>query len=291
MSRAAAGPTPAADRAGGPGAGDGHGSRGPARTSPRRVAADRLRDAGEPAPRSRGGARGRGGGARDARRRRPARGIRSSRPRESRSTFAVGQADEPAEPPEPAGSRLRSRSRSSRSSRSTRVRTHRAAPVRPHLAAGRRVAVLVLLVGGIALLGPVRDALAAARTRRVRARADPEELDRADEVATGAGLQTSDIASLRSLGRAFGHDFWVFRDDRRVCLISRPEFFFGWVETCAALEVFAAHGLTRRIPADDIRDGAVRDGSDRATWSWSRGDRSRPRSSGPWSPDGPAGRS
>ena len=68
--------------------------------------------------------------------------------------------------------------------------------------------------------------------------------------------RASDIASLRSLGRAFGHDFWVFRDDQRVCLISRREFFFGWVETCASLEVFAANGLTRRIPADDIRDGA-----------------------------------
>ena len=57
MSRAAAGPTPAADRAGGPEAGDGHGARGPARTSPRRVAADRLRDAGGAGARGRGGAR------------------------------------------------------------------------------------------------------------------------------------------------------------------------------------------------------------------------------------------
>ena len=119
------------------------------------------------------------------------------------------------------------------------------------------VAVLVLLGAGVALLGPVRDALSPPLGLGVFEREQtPEELDRADEVATGAGLQSSDIASLRSLGRAFGHDFWVFRDDQRVCLLSRREYFFGWVETCASLEVFATHGLTRRIPADDIRDGA-----------------------------------
>jgi hypothetical protein len=129
-------------------------------------------------------------------------------------------------------------------------------PTRTRLLAAA-VAVVVLVGGGIALLGPVRDALSPPHGLGVFEREQtPEELDRSDEVATGAGLQTSAIASLRSLGRAFGHDFWVFRDDRRVCLLSRREFFFGWVETCASIEVFAAHGLTRRIPADDIRDGA-----------------------------------
>lgn len=129
-------------------------------------------------------------------------------------------------------------------------------PTRSRLLAAA-VAVLVLVGGGIALLGPVRDALSPPHGLGVFERDQtPEELDRSDEVATGAGLQTSAIASLRWLGRAFGHDFWVFRDDRRVCLLSRREFFFGWVETCASIEVFAAHGLTRRIPADDIRDGA-----------------------------------
>jgi len=129
-------------------------------------------------------------------------------------------------------------------------------PLRTWLLAAA-IAVLVLVGGGIALLGPVRDALSPPHGLGVFEREQtPEELDRADEVATSAGLQTANIASLRSLGRAFGHDFWVFRDDRRVCLLSRREFFFGWVETCASIEVFAANGLTRRIPADDIRDGA-----------------------------------
>jgi hypothetical protein len=134
--------------------------------------------------------------------------------------------------------------------------TARRRPTRNGLIAAA-VAVLVLLGGGIALLGPVRDALSPPHGLGVFEREQtPEELDRADEVASSAGLQSADITSLRSLGRAFGHDFWVFRDDRRVCLLSRREFFFGWVETCASIEVFAAHGLTRRIPADDIRDGA-----------------------------------
>ena len=216
--------------------------------------------------RSRGGARGRGGGARDARRRRPARGIRSSRPRESRSTFAR-RAGRPAEPPEPAGEPgcARGAGRVVRAAARGSGPTGRRRSARTWLLAAA-VAVLVLLVGGIALLGPVRDALAAARTRRVRARADPEELDRADEVATGAGLQTSDIASLRSLGRAFGHDFWVFRDDR-VCLISRREFFFdGWRRArrsrCRRARPHPPHPRRRSATAP------VRDGSDRATWSW-----------------------
>ena len=178
----------------------------------------------------------------------------------------VERADESAEPgrsrpsarAEPSSrQRSRSRARAVRAAEPDgRDSTARRRPARTWLLAAA-VAVLVLLGGGIALLGPVRDALSPPHGLGVFEREQtPEELDRADEVATGAGLQSSDIASLRSLGRAFGHDFWVFRDDQRVCLLSRREFFFGWVETCASLEVFAAHGLTRRIPADDIRDGA-----------------------------------
>ena len=173
----------------------------------------------------------------------------------------VERADESAEPPEPfepatEPAALREQVEPFEPRPDGPDSTVRRRPARTWLLAAA-VAVLVLLGGGIALLGPVRDALSPPRGLAVFEREQtPEELDRADEVATGAGLQASDIASLRSLGRAFGYDFWVFRDDQRVCLLSRREYFFGWVETCASLEVFAAHGLTRRIPADDIRDGA-----------------------------------
>jgi len=163
----------------------------------------------------------------------------------------VESADEPTEPPESEPTEPFEPARPEEPDAPARRR-----PTRTWLLAAA-LAVLVLLGGGIALLGPVRDALSPPHGLGVFEREQtPEELDRADDVATGAGLQSSVIASLRSLGRAFGHDFWVFRDDQRVCLISRREFFFGWVETCASLEVFAANGLTRRIPADDIRDGA-----------------------------------
>ena len=166
------------------------------------------------------------------------------------------EAPEPFEPFEPAAEPATRAEPFEPSKPDERVPTARRRPARTWLLAAA-LAVLVLLGAGVALLGPVRDALSPQEGLGVFEREQtPEELGRADEVATGAGLQSSDIASLRSLGRAFGHDFWVFRDDQRVCLLSRREYFFGWVETCASLEVFAAHGLTRRIPADDIRDGA-----------------------------------
>ena len=117
--------------------------------------------------------------------------------------------------------------------------------------------VLVVIAVAAALLATVRGALSPPQGLGVFERAQTaEELDRADEVATGARLQPADTEALRSLGRAFGHDFWVYRDDERVCLLSQRQYFFEWVETCASPEVFAAHGLTRRIAADDIRDGA-----------------------------------
>ncbi|KRE22328.1 hypothetical protein [Agromyces sp. Soil535] len=122
---------------------------------------------------------------------------------------------------------------------------------------GAVVAVLLLLAGGISVIGPVREALSPPRGLAVFDREPlPDDLERIDQVATGAGLQPDDAATLRSIGRAFGYDFWVFRDDNRVCLLSRRQFFFDWVRSCATIQEFEAHGLTRRIAADDIRDGA-----------------------------------
>jgi hypothetical protein len=123
---------------------------------------------------------------------------------------------------------------------------------------GGTLAVLVALAVAFAVLAPARDALSPPRGLAVFEREQTaEELDRANQVATGVGLESEeDVAMLRSLGRAFGYDFWVWRNDERVCLLSQRQFFFEWVETCASIEVFGTYGLTRLIAADDIRDGA-----------------------------------
>lgn len=119
------------------------------------------------------------------------------------------------------------------------------------------VAALVLVAGAIALVGPVRDSLSPARGLGVFEREPlPAEMERVDQVSTGARLQPEEAATLRPLGRAFGYDFWVFRDDHRVCLLSQREYFFEWVQSCATLQEFQSHGLTRLLAADDIRDGA-----------------------------------
>ena len=123
---------------------------------------------------------------------------------------------------------------------------------------GGTLAVLVAIAVAFAVLAPARDALSPPRGLGVFEREQTEEeLDRANQVATGVGLESEeDVATLRSLGRAFGYDFWVWRNDERVCLLSQRQFFFEWVETCASIEVFGRYGLTRLIAADDIRDGA-----------------------------------
>lgn len=119
------------------------------------------------------------------------------------------------------------------------------------------LALILIVAAGVALIGPARDALSPPRGLGVFERELlPDDLDRVDQVATGAGLGPDEAMTLRTLGRAFGYEFWVFRDDNRVCLLSQRLFFFDWMQTCATLQEFQAHGLTRRIAADEIRDGA-----------------------------------
>ncbi len=123
---------------------------------------------------------------------------------------------------------------------------------------GGTLAVLVVIAIAVAVLAPARDALSPPRGLGVFEREQTEEeLDRVNQVATGVGMESEeDVATLRSLGRAFGYDFWAWRNDERVCLLSQRQYFFEWVETCASLEVFGRYGLTRLIAADDIRNGA-----------------------------------
>jgi hypothetical protein len=123
---------------------------------------------------------------------------------------------------------------------------------------GGTIAVLVVIAVALAVLAPARDALSPPRGLGVFEREQTEEeLDRVNQVATGVGMESEeDVATLRSLGRAFGYDFWAWRNDERVCLLSQRQYFFEWVETCASIEVFGTYGLTRLIAADDIRNGA-----------------------------------
>lgn len=142
------------------------------------------------------------------------------------------------------------------SSHSTEDAPARWRPSRGHVVAAA-VALLVIIAAGIALIGPARDALSPPRGLGVFEREVlPDDLDRVDQVATGAHLGPDEAITLRPLGRAFGYEFWVFRDDNRVCLLSQRLYFFDWMQTCATMQEFQAHGLTRRISADEIRDGA-----------------------------------
>ncbi|MGW4928565.1 hypothetical protein ACWEOH_05360 [Agromyces sp. NPDC004153] len=119
------------------------------------------------------------------------------------------------------------------------------------------IVAFVVIATGIALVGPARDALSPPRGLGVfEHELLPDDLELVDQVATGARLGPDEAATLRSLGRAFGYEFWVFRDDGRVCMLSRRLYFFDWERSCATLQEFQAHGLTRLIAADDIRDGA-----------------------------------
>lgn len=119
------------------------------------------------------------------------------------------------------------------------------------------IVAFVVIATGIALVGPARDALSPPRGLGVFERELlPDDLELVDQVATGARLGPDEAATLRSLGRAFGYEFWVFRDDGRICMLSRRLYFFDWERSCATLQEFQAHGLTRLIAADDIRDGA-----------------------------------
>ncbi|WP_448808559.1 hypothetical protein [Agromyces bauzanensis] len=119
-------------------------------------------------------------------------------------------------------------------------------------------AVLVLLAAGLILIGPVRGMLSPARGLGVFERPPTaEELLRAGQVAAASGLEPGDAVTLRALGRLFGHEFWVHRDARdRVCLLSKREYWFDWIDECVSLAEFEDSGLTRSIAGDDIRDDA-----------------------------------
>ena len=119
-------------------------------------------------------------------------------------------------------------------------------------------AVIVLIAAGIVLIAPVRAMLSPARGLETFERPPtPEEGLRAGRVADAAHLQPGDAGTLRSVGRVFGHEFWVHRDAHgRVCLLSKRDFWFDWIDECVPLVEFEEVGLTRTLAGDDIRDDA-----------------------------------
>lgn len=158
--------------------------------------------------------------------------------RPSGATGAVG-ADRPRDPVEAVEWQTPSRRRRRRSPR--RV-----------LATSVVVATAVMF-----MLGPARDALAPPQGLEIFERAQTEaERKSADDVATDARLDPYTPEALRSLGRLFGYEFWAYREDGLVCMLSQRPYFFDWERSCATIDVFRESELTRRIGADTIRDGS-----------------------------------
>ena len=152
---------------------------------------------------------------------------------------------------------------SARSERSAGIDTAAAQPVDAP-PARRRVsrwgiaaALVAVAVGAAIVIGPARFTLSPPRGLEVFSRAPTdEERAVADDVVSAAQLRETSATALRSLGSLFGYEFWAYRAGDRVCLLSQREFWFAWVDECVSAEEFGRSGLTRSIPADDLRDGA-----------------------------------
>ncbi|GAA1807591.1 hypothetical protein [Agromyces neolithicus] len=113
----------------------------------------------------------------------------------------------------------------------------------------------VALMAAMPVLGSLRDAMSPPRGLEVFERLPPAyERGLARKVVETAGLQSTSPEALRSLGRVLGHEFWAYREEGRVCLLSRREFWFAWVEECVAVDHFATSGLGRVIQAGELTD-------------------------------------
>ena len=154
------------------------------------------------------------------------------RPQRDRSAARDPASDPHAEPPHPAPSGRR-----------------RLLP----WVVGASIAVTIAAV--VVLLSPVRAALSPPRALELFERpATAEEQQLAPDVVADAGLQQTSSSTVRRLERGLGYEFWAYRDEDRVCLLSRREYWFPWVHECATVEEFASSGLTRVIPAGELSD-------------------------------------
>ena len=118
-------------------------------------------------------------------------------------------------------------------------------------------AAAVALMAAAIVLDPVRIAMSPPRGLEIFDHLPPAyQRGLATKVVESAQLQPSSPLGVRSLGRVFGYEFWVHRDDDVVCLLSRREFWFEWVDDCVGLDTFSTTALTRVIPADELSDRA-----------------------------------
>lgn len=133
----------------------------------------------------------------------------------------------------------------------------------PPTSSGRRMfarwvvgaSLAAMLAAVVLLIAPVRAALAPPRGLDVFERpATAEEEQLTADVVADAGLQPTPSSTVRRLERRLGYEFWAYRDDDRVCLLSRREYWFPWVHECATVEEFAEAGLTRVILAAELSD-------------------------------------
>lgn len=117
-------------------------------------------------------------------------------------------------------------------------------------------AAAVALMAAAIVLDPVRIAMSPPRGLEIFDHLQPAyQRGLAMKVAESAQLPSSP-AGMRSLGRVFGYEFWVHRDGDAVCLLSRRDFWFDWIDECVGLDTFSSSGVTRAIPADELTDRA-----------------------------------
>ena len=114
-------------------------------------------------------------------------------------------------------------------------------------------AAAVALMAAAIVLDPVRIAMSPPRGLEIFDHLQPAyQRGLAVKVAESAELQSSSPSGMRSLGRVFGYEFWVHRDGDAVCLLSRRDFWFDWIDECVGLDTFSSSGVTRAIPADEL---------------------------------------
>lgn len=175
------------------------------------------------------------------------------------------------------------------STTSTRLRTRR----RLALAAAGILAAGIVIGLGVALAAePVANLVAPPRGLEVfdRARDDVDTGPRAFVAVLGADA----VSSFRSIGRAVGHDVWVFRDGDEVCMIAQTQNRSSWGANCVSETEFRRTGIRQYLSYDELGDQARPAGLDPAsavalTWTdrsdaveWSIAPSARASTDGAW---------
>jgi hypothetical protein len=106
-------------------------------------------------------------------------------------------------------------------------------------------------------LGPIREVTDPPRGLSVFEREQTaQELRSVDRIVAAADLGPEATGTLRSLGRIFGHDFWAYRLEDHVCLVSQRLYWYDWIQTCETVRHFEQYGIDRRIHVDDVPEDA-----------------------------------